>query len=421
MQKSRKYTFLLALLLISQLVVAQGSGSSPYSQYGYGMLDDNSFGAGRGMGGVGYALQSNRQINVMNPASYASMDSLTFLTDMGISFQNTFLEEDGTNQSVANASLEYLAIQFPLSKRMAASIGMVPYSAVSYSYLQSIPYSTNSDEEAGTAYSTGTGSINQAYIGIGANLYKGLSVGVNFSYLFGSLTYNNTIAPSSISEYSVYYEQMTVRDYHLQIGVQYKMNLSKQESLTLGAVYTPKKNLLGDYTIAQYAYDSSSTLSTSVIDTLDLGDSYELPQSLGFGVSYIRDNSLTLAADVTYQNWSNVLYAGEEGNFSDRLKVAVGAEIVPSPRSRKYLERVSYRAGAFYSNSYITMYGDPLREMGASIGLGLPVTGDKSLVNLSLEYVNRQPSSTSLITEQYLRVSVGVTFNEMWFFKRRLE
>ncbi len=35
------------------------------------------------MGGVGYAMNSGRQINVMNPASYAAIDSLTFLFDLG--------------------------------------------------------------------------------------------------------------------------------------------------------------------------------------------------------------------------------------------------------------------------------------------------------------------------------------------------
>lgn len=421
MQKSKQYILLLALLLISPIVAAQGSGSSPYSQYGYGLLDDNSFGASRSMGGVGYALKNSKQINAMNPASYAAMDSLTFLLDIGASIQNTFLTEDGTTQSNVNASLEYLAIQFPLGKHMAASVGLVPYSTVGYSYSQSVPYSTG-EEDAGTAYSAGSGSINQAYIGVGANLFKGFSVGANISYLFGSLAYNNSVFPSSTSEYSVYYESMTVRDFHIQFGAQYSVNLSREESLTLGVVYTPKKSLLGDYITAEYGYDSSSSLSNSVADTTSLGDSYELPMSLGAGVSYVKNNNLTLAADVTYQQWSDVNYAGETGNFSDRLKIAAGAEYIPSSRSRNYLKRMNYRAGAFYTKSYINMYDSPLNEIGASCGLGFPVNGDKSIINLSLEYVNRQPAATtSQINEQFVRLSVGLTFNELWFFQRRLE
>ena len=56
---------------------------TPYSMYGYGILNDRATSMQRQMGGVGIAQNSGRQINAMNPASYASIDSLTFLFDMG--------------------------------------------------------------------------------------------------------------------------------------------------------------------------------------------------------------------------------------------------------------------------------------------------------------------------------------------------
>lgn len=40
---------------------------SPYSKFGYGLLNDNATSAQRAMGGVGYAMRSGRQVNVMNP------------------------------------------------------------------------------------------------------------------------------------------------------------------------------------------------------------------------------------------------------------------------------------------------------------------------------------------------------------------
>ena len=60
------------------LLSAQNT-TSPYSMYGYGILQDGATSSQRQMGGIGYAMQSGRQINAMNPASYASIDSLTFL------------------------------------------------------------------------------------------------------------------------------------------------------------------------------------------------------------------------------------------------------------------------------------------------------------------------------------------------------
>ena len=57
--------------------------TTPYSMYGYGILGDNATSMQRQMGGVGFAMNNGRQINAMNPASYAAIDSLTFLFDLG--------------------------------------------------------------------------------------------------------------------------------------------------------------------------------------------------------------------------------------------------------------------------------------------------------------------------------------------------
>ena len=74
-----------AIAIVAVTVSAQAQNPmSPYSKYGYGILNDNATSAQRAMGGVGYAMSSGRQINAMNPASYAAIDSLTFLFDMGL-------------------------------------------------------------------------------------------------------------------------------------------------------------------------------------------------------------------------------------------------------------------------------------------------------------------------------------------------
>ena len=62
--------------------------TTPYSKMGYGMLNDNVSSIQRSMGGVGYAMKGGRIINVMNPSSYANVDSLTFLWDVGIELSN---------------------------------------------------------------------------------------------------------------------------------------------------------------------------------------------------------------------------------------------------------------------------------------------------------------------------------------------
>ncbi len=115
-KKMLKYKILFICLSIGLVAFAQNGTSSPYSRFGYGILGDNAIGAQRAMGGVGYALHNNRQINVMNPASYASMDSLTFLFDIGLTYQNTITRE---------GSLKKTAKRVARPHRHAVSIGTV--------------------------------------------------------------------------------------------------------------------------------------------------------------------------------------------------------------------------------------------------------------------------------------------------------
>ncbi len=50
------------------------------------------------MNGVGLGFHEHNQVNYLNPASYASIDSMTFILDAGISGQVTNFEENGVRR-----------------------------------------------------------------------------------------------------------------------------------------------------------------------------------------------------------------------------------------------------------------------------------------------------------------------------------
>ena len=75
---------------------AQSGTNSPYSQYGIGVLSDQSQGFSRGMNGVGLAYRKGNAVNTLNPASYSSIDSLTMIFDVGLSGQITNFKEGNT-------------------------------------------------------------------------------------------------------------------------------------------------------------------------------------------------------------------------------------------------------------------------------------------------------------------------------------
>ena len=130
---------------------------------------------------------------------------------------------------------------------------------------------------------------------------------------------------------------------------------------------------------------------------------------------------MTLAADVSYRGWSKAQFYNRDGDFNDQIRVALGGEYTPNAFTRAYLQRVRYRAGLHYSNSYVKVNGSGYKEYGLTLGAGFPMLDNRSFLNASLEYIKVAPEQKGLINEQYLRFTVSYTFNEYWFFKRKVD
>ncbi len=96
--------------------------------------------------------------------------------------------------------------------------------------------------------------------------------------------------------------------------------------------------------------------------------------------------------------------------FSNRTKIAAGAEFVPNPYSRNYLKRVRYRVGGYYSDPYTKVDGqDGTREYGVSAGFGFPLFQSKSILNISGQYVRVSPKVKGMLEENYLKINIGLT------------
>ena len=414
-----KYMKLIKKISLLLLAVAMGCGaaqaqivSTPYSKMGYGMLNDNVSSIQRSMGGVGYAMRGGRIVNVMNPASYAHVDSLTFLWDVGIDLTNLWSEENGNKGYNFGGGLDYLTGHFKLAKGLGASFGLVPYSSVGYSY--------GGDITGGSDSRSGNGGFNQLYAGVGYEPVKNLSVGVNFAYLFGTTT-NSTLIQTSSSSY--FTRSMKLRDWNAQVGLQYSLPLRKgNDMLTVGAVYQPKKSFHGESWGTSY---DSQDAKADTIDYMKMGGNYEQPASIGVGLSYNLNRRLTIEADYTYQQWSKVKYhpisgfESQDMRFDDRWKVAAGVQYTPNKRG-SYVGAMMFRAGVFYNHDYLNYAGNNVRDYGASIGFGLPAPGSKTTINLGLEWRHRQTAPVRLITENYFNITLGVNFNELWFWKSRI-
>lgn len=413
----------LLLVMVTGMALAQNNTNSPYTRYGYGDLSDQSFGNSKAMGGIAFGLRNGSQINPLNPASYTAIDSLTFLFEGGVSLQNMNVNSNGEKINAKNSSFDYLAMQFRLHPRIGMSVGLLPFSSVGYNISDT---KTESDLTTTRSF-TGDGGLHQLYVGLGVKVLKNLSLGVNASYFWGDLTRSLTVLYPNNSAAASYIEQTeaSVSDYKLDFGLQYTQNLGKKHSVALGAVYSPKHKLNNDYTLTTQA--SGST-------TENLDATLSLPNMFGVGLTYNFDKRLTVGADYSLQQWSKADFgmknapakAGEAFNetytYTDRHKVSVGAEYIPNLLGRSYLARVKYRLGAYYTTPYYKIDGKKAAtEYGITAGFGLPVPRSRSILSISGQFVHVSGKEAAFVDENIFRVSIGLTFNERWFFKRRVE
>lgn len=400
--------------------------TTPYSMYGYGILGDRATSMQRQMGSVGYAMNSGRQINVMNPASYAAIDSLTFLFDMGADVTLLWQKEGAEKKRSTGGGLDYVTMQFPITKYLGGSIGMLPYSSVGYAFGNNIKF--------GALENQGSGGINQAYIGL-AGKYRGFSLGMNFAYSFGNIVNDVYATPTSTGQ-SLVEHVMEIRDWDLTIGAQYIAKLSRTDQMSVGVTFSPKKSLHGNTWVTA----QESTVQTVTSDTMaysKMGGKYYTPTSLGFGVAYRheRTSSWMVEADVTYQAWSKAPYAAlyKEGmehtaenmvfqgmKFNNRTRYAIGGEFVPKVRGN-YIERIAYRGGLYYTDDYLNIRGNRVREFGVTCGFGLNTPEGKTMINLGFEWKRRAAHPQALITENYFNITLGINVNELWFWQRRIK
>lgn len=435
-RKMKKIACSVLMALMAIAAMAQSGTNSPYSQYGLGQLSEQTSGFNRGMNGLGYGFREHNQVNFLNPASYASIDSLTFIFDAGISGYITNFKEGGKSKNAQNANFEYAVAAFKVGKRIGLSFGILPYTNVGYNYSNT---QTLYDNLYGTKTTTtnlysGSGGLHQVYLGAGWMPFKGFAIGANLSYLWGDYerSITNSYSDANVNTLSKIYTA-TVNNYKLDFGVQYTAKMSKRDELTIGLTYGLGHKLNADPMCKIISTNSQTAVSDTTTYTVDNG--LAVPATFGAGFVWNRENRLKLGVDYSLQKWASVefpyysvvndrpTYQLTDKAFTDRHKLTVGGDYCPRERGNKFFQRVHYRFGVSYATPYLRINGqDGPKEMSVSAGVGVPIMNkwnSRSMLNVSAQWVRQD--AKSLLTENTFRINIGLTFNERWFAKWKVE
>lgn len=429
-----KKIFLNVVILSSTLVAfAQSGTNSPYSRYGIGILSEQSGGFNRGMNGLAIGFYEHNQVNYLNPASYSQLDSLSFIFDAGVSGQITNFKEGKVTKNAKNADFEYAVAGFRVARGLGLSFGVLPLSNVGYNYAVTNNVNSSKTTTYQNAYN-GKGGLHQAYFGLGWMPFKGLAIGANVSYVWGGTNRSlvNSYSESGVNSISKNYS-VSVNNYKIDLGAQYSIGIGKKDNLILGLIYGLGHKLGANLTCEVI----SSNQQTATADTAKytIINGLELPKIYGLGMMWTHMDSWRLGIDYQLQKWgdlkmplysngtSKATYQLANGLYMNRQKITLGGDWCPSAHSRRYIDRIHYRAGVSYVTPYYKINGqNGPKEVSASVGLGFPVSNswnNRSQLNISTQWVRQE--AKGFITENTFRINIGLTFNERWFAKWKVE
>ncbi len=439
-------TALAVLMVIPSALMAQSYGSiniySPYSMYGVGELSTQGTLVSRSMGGVGVALRSYSDVNLLNPASHSVTANRSVLFSYGMNGSNYFnTQMQGDSQvsnSYASFNINDISVQIPLGKKIGMGISVTPYSSVGYD----ISTSENFTDIGLLSYIyEGGGDITLVKMGVGWEVMPNLSVGLAAQYYWGQITRGFTMIPYNVTGYGSYYSTVGETEYtfsriRAQAGLQWLAISSSTKALIFGATYDLGGDLKPRYDHNVYG---DASLYTIVAESISEELSLVLPSQLAAGVSY-QNLKWLFAADYVYQDWysqnsdlDNTINtsSGVEIAYNDFSTYKFGVQYTPNRNDvRRYFRRVSYRGGFRFGGYQQTFSGEDINQFAVTAGLSFPLKmNGVSKIDAGFEYGSRGSSDTminvdsdtqvGLIRQDYFKFSIGFTlFGEDYWFQR---
>jgi long-subunit fatty acid transport protein len=432
----------LGLLGATSAASGQGLGNSPYSRLGLGDFNPNTGGIRQqGMGGVGLAAPNAVQVNDLNPALVYYVNRTTY--EAAFTGQMKQLRSSTASQRTGSGSLGYLAFGFPVSRRWGMALSLRPLTTVDYKSQQLS--SLNAGDQTAqvlTEYS-GSGGLTQVALSQGVRVAKGLTLGLTSSYVFGAIDRSTSalVAPPQLQSNEVLKKVVTTdhvqyNDFAFRAGLHYRYDLNKKLAVNVAGVYSFETKLSGTRTQQQDEQNTDGTsLLTAPIELGSVSGSTVLPATWQAGISLDNNKNWSLSADVARQQWSKFRDFGTSAIAQDDTwRVGLGGELAPDPSSvTSYFKRVGYRVGVGLSQLPYRPGGQTLYDRSVSWGFSLPFPTSSPLdaTTLNLAFTYGQRGNTDVITvgglrqsnikENYLKAQVGISLNNRWFIKRRIE
>ncbi len=407
-------------LLVSAYSVAQEGTASPYSFFGIGDVRFKGTVEMRAMAGIGVE-QDSIHINLDNPSSFANLKLTTFA--LGGGFNQTNLKSAKESAAVQRVALDYLAVGLPLGTKAGLGFGLIPYSSVGYK-IESIA----TDATQNSSRFDGKGGLNKVFLGFGYKLLPQLSLGADAHYNFGTIDTSSLEFLSTIPVGTREINNVTLTGFNFNVGLMFQTKLTAKTNFYSSFNYSLESslksvNLSSISTVLIDAEFNNSLVDTS--DQIETTTNLTSPSKMTLGIGFGSSKKWLLGTQISFRDAANFVNTYNDFNavsYGKYQKVSLGGYYIPNYNSfTSYAKRIVYRGGLKYEQTGLIVNSKSINDIGATMGIGFPVSGSFSNINLGFEIGKRGTTSQGLIQENYAILSLSLSLNDRWFQKRKFD
>jgi hypothetical protein len=408
---------LIVLVASANVLISQNNANTPNSLFALGVENKTATGGLTGLGNTGIAQSNPFEINIFNPASLGNILQKSFLYEFGLNGTYSTLKTNNITESSSNGNISQVAIAFPIQKDWGMSIGLLPYTKTGYNIDIISPIEGSTDSYITRI--TGEGGLNKFYLSTGFKALKNLSLGVDISFLFGSIEQEKQIYKESFVYISY---QNNYGGVKLKTGFQYKLPTIKGLETTIGGTLELPTSLGGTQTRSSYkTFASGSTIAIEDEVENDL-ENFELPSSYGLGITSVINKKFTTSLDYRKLLWSDTSQEQNNESYADQSIYAFGLEYMSTKNKFNYSSNIKYRLGLNYNSGFLKISNQQIDSYFVSFGIGLPMKKySNDYFNVSYSYGKEGTLENNLIQEDFHKLTLNLNFVGKWFNKKKID
>jgi hypothetical protein len=399
-------------------------GHSPISRFGIGQ----SFGSGltrnEGMAGCGLAIPNSDHPNLINPA----LLSFNRKVDLDIDLRYVFRDLKGPG----NASLSdggggpsQLSFIIPITKRLSSAFGIRPKTFRDFIFDQK----RFEGADSLSFRNRGLGGITQVWFASGYELNQTISLGLEASYLFGTLedsvSFGVLPASTNFNFISIYKRKVSQFVFKPGIHLRIPVTANKSTYLAFGGT-ADLGNSIGFKEYRTFTIKGAGSQQ----DTLQDGNRSSLKRSVTYSAGFSLFNPEVGSINAEF-DWIEAAGENDENTIvkaRNAIAVRVGGEYtIGTKKSTRYLNIITFRGGLSYQQLPLQQNGKFITDQKVSIGASFPIIRKEAkfsrpLINLAVAYGHRGLKGSTVGLEKYWQVTVGFTLNDfLWFNRYRID